>query len=528
MSYEALITKLEKAQPSYYVAIVPYNPTFDSVLLGHRREDGIWTTPAGGANRNESPEDCAVRECWEEAQLEVDKKQLIPIGVKDAPNGKPVHCFAYVTHQYDFSISSDPDREVPEWKWHNIKDLPSGLSRQKNQNRLETINEALMYLKGLKKSGKPAQIGEQRKHRDGSVWEKTNDGWVQVKKESQSKVRDINSARKKKISQISNMKGKVAEGQNYQSMLESMSDEKLNSLHSKLVESQPQKEDPQAKLKQGIKARQKDMNEGASTGQKTKSGKDIPYDIEKATAAGFTPEDHRDAMNFHFDTAGKMSELITQMREKKMEIPEGAVELAKQHRKMSEAHSRAAERIESRRAKMKKSVTSMGHGDGLEIDTAQYSVERDNCNKDWLERLFSGMAGYEYGDVPREFDLDKGKLFLSKVDDGVYSGFFRMIQEVEDGQLEDNSKVRIERQTLPTLVNFLTAKEWILTEALEEIVTPEPVNEEQIQALNAKLSEIEDGVETIIESTMPEAPQVDTDLDKKIRMLELMNKLLGS
>lgn len=526
--YEQLIQKLEKGnKSSYYVAVVPYHPVYECVLLGLRKEDGIWTTPAGGADEGESPEDCAVRECWEEAQLEVDKSKLIPLGVKTAPNGKPVHCYAYVTGQERTSVSSDPDREVDEWQWVRINNLPEGLSRPKNKNRLETINSALMTLKGLKKSGKPAQVGESRTHADGSIWEKTNSGWVQRTKEKPNKTKQLAGDRKNKIVQITKLRGKLAEGPNYQTMLEGMSDAKLNALHSKLVESQPVDEQSK-KVNEGVKREMGKFESGESSGKKTKSGKDIPLNLEQATANGFTPEDHKDAMNMHYDTATKMSELVSKMRENKIPVPDDAMELIKMHRKMSEQHSRAAEKIERRRAKMKKSVTSMGHQDGLEINTSEYSVEKENANQKWLERLFQGMEGYEYGDVPREFDLDKGKLFLSKVDDGIYSGFFRIIKEVEDGQLEDNAKVRIERQTLPTLVSFLEAKEWIMPEVLQEKSDDSPMEDEQYQALNAKLEEISDGVEAVIESALPEAPQMETELDKRIKMLELMNKLLGA
>jgi hypothetical protein len=158
-------------------------------------------------------------------------------------------------------------------------------------------------------------------------------------------------------------------------------------------------------------------------------------------------------------------------------------------------------------------------------------MERQHCDQAWLERIYQGMEGYQYGDVPREFMLDKGKLFLSKVDDGVYSGFFRRIEEVEDGQLEENAKVRIERQTLPTLVTFLTAKEWIMPAGPQvEEADNSSMKDQEYQALSTKLEEIGDGVEAMLEiesaEHVPEAIQVESELDKKIRVLELMNKLL--
>lgn len=162
----------------YYVAVVPINQ-FGQVLLGKRTEDGIWTTPAGGGHQGEQPLDCAVRECWEEAQLIVAKDKLEPLDVVTAPNGKPVHCFLYRTAQNMTSTISDPDKEVKEWKWYASSDLPKGLNTPKNANRLETINLAFIKFlegEGLAK-GRPAMpIGS---HRDwnGKTYVKTADGW---------------------------------------------------------------------------------------------------------------------------------------------------------------------------------------------------------------------------------------------------------------------------------------------------------------------------------------------------------------
>lgn len=135
----------------YYVAVVPVNP-LGQVLLGKRKEDGIWTTPAGGADIGETPEAAAVRECWEEANLIIQERQLEPMGVKLAPNGKPVHCFLYRCNQISTSSKSDPDREVSEWKWIDPREFPKELSSEKNKNRLETINQAMLKFFLIKKS----------------------------------------------------------------------------------------------------------------------------------------------------------------------------------------------------------------------------------------------------------------------------------------------------------------------------------------------------------------------------------------
>lgn len=166
MSIKSLTKKLKKSESPYYVAVVPINMC-EEILIGLRKEDGIWTTPAGGANPGESPEDCAVRECFEEANLHIDKDRLELISVKTAPNGKPVHCYLYRTNQSNLHVKHDPDKEVDEWVWTQSHELPDAMKRKKNLNRFETIIEALLKYHGLKKSDKiPGGLADDKKPSD--------------------------------------------------------------------------------------------------------------------------------------------------------------------------------------------------------------------------------------------------------------------------------------------------------------------------------------------------------------------------
>lgn len=173
--FTTISKSLTKSDSPYYVAVVPIN-MFEEVLLGLRKEDGIWTTPAGGANLGEQPEDCAVRECFEEAGLIVDKDRLELIGIKTAPNGKPVHCYLYRTEQDHTHVGHDPDEEVNEWVWTNPQDLPRAMKRKKNQNRLETVNEAYMMYHGLKKSNYGPKGSSQYVEADNTRRKKNNTG----------------------------------------------------------------------------------------------------------------------------------------------------------------------------------------------------------------------------------------------------------------------------------------------------------------------------------------------------------------
>lgn len=129
----------------FYSVVVPIHIYTGAVLLAKRKEDGIWTTPAGGGHEGETPEECAVREAWEESQLVISKEHLTPLGTVRAGNGKAVHCFLACVDQYRTDVSSDPDKEVKSWCWYMPNEFPKEMSTEKQKNRLETINKA--YIK---------------------------------------------------------------------------------------------------------------------------------------------------------------------------------------------------------------------------------------------------------------------------------------------------------------------------------------------------------------------------------------------
>lgn len=109
---------------------------------------------------------------------------------------------------------------------------------------------------------------------------------------------------------------------------------------------------------------------------------------------------------------------------------------------------------------LKKSLI-MADGQGSAIDTADYTMDEAHSGK-WLSIFKDTMENYNYGDAPREIELDNGyKIILSKVDEGLYSGFIR--QTIDwDGQspLEENPS-KVEKQTIPAIIAFCKAKEYI-------------------------------------------------------------------
>ena len=149
--YSDLLEKLEKAEETpFYSAVVIVDKSKSHVLLGKRRDDGIWTSPAGGANMGETPKECVIREAFEEANIRLKESDLQELPMAYAENGTPVHCYiASVEKKDDIHPRHDPDKEVPSWKWFS---LDEALPEPMDDNRKHTMINAKLRLAGLLKS----------------------------------------------------------------------------------------------------------------------------------------------------------------------------------------------------------------------------------------------------------------------------------------------------------------------------------------------------------------------------------------
>lgn len=72
------------------------------VFLGHmggpfwaKKDEGAWSIPKGLVEVNEDLLDTAVRECFEEIGLSVEKENLKPLGSVKIKSGKEVFAFSY-------------------------------------------------------------------------------------------------------------------------------------------------------------------------------------------------------------------------------------------------------------------------------------------------------------------------------------------------------------------------------------------------------------------------------------------------
>lgn len=478
-----------KPSPPYYAAVVVINSD-GQVLLGKRKEDGIWTTPGGSAEPEEhNPAKTAARELFEEAGVVANHLFLQSLPAIETRNGKLCHVFLHVVPVgIRTSSKLDPDQEIGNWKWFHIDEIPSSLAD--DERRHASVRNGYMKFHGITKSlietlekgGKPAQVGETRTY-GGKQYQKMGNGEWKAVVHPEEKQLEAEQNKNKVVSLTDKLKSKIAEKKEVSHGEQHVSDLK---------------------------------NQVVVEGQETRSGKPMFTQIEAALSHGYKAEDFREAGNFFYDRAQKMADNIQKLQDTKQKVDPKFEEIKKLNLRMAKQFLGQGNRVDDRQAKtkaaMKKSTIHMGHADAAAINTADFAMEHmHSMQGEWLERFTRVMEGYQYGDEPRMILLDKGDLYLVKVDDGIYTGIFKKIVQVEGGVQEDNAKVRMERMTLPTLVQFCTAKEWIET---YRDVTPEAAHIPQL------IADLEVPIPAII---IP----VESEMDKKLRMMELLAKLMS-
>ena len=87
------------------VTAIVYSPDYD-ILLVRQRDGGVWSTPGGAIEPDETPVDAVVRETWEETGLLVQPIALLgvfggPSFVVSYPNGDETQ---YVMSVFECSV----------------------------------------------------------------------------------------------------------------------------------------------------------------------------------------------------------------------------------------------------------------------------------------------------------------------------------------------------------------------------------------------------------------------------------------
>lgn len=113
--------------------------------------------------------------------------------------------------------------------------------------------------------------------------------------------------------------------------------------------------------------------------------------------------------------------------------------------------------------KVTKSLMQLDAGTGTAVNTADYSISEE-ASQDWLEDFRELMVDYSYGDVPRSIELSRGhSINISKVDDGLYSGY---VSRINEDETEENVG-KVSMQSLADIIQYCKAREYIMPEELE-------------------------------------------------------------
>lgn len=93
------------------------------ILLGKRRDTGKFTLPGGGMEKNETPEECAKRELWEESGIKAERlTHIVSWKIWDGNRNlvRIIHGYKLI---YDgpTTVKLDPDQEVKKWQWISFR-----------------------------------------------------------------------------------------------------------------------------------------------------------------------------------------------------------------------------------------------------------------------------------------------------------------------------------------------------------------------------------------------------------------------
>ena len=105
----------------------------DKVLLCKRRDDigedhlpGFWSVPAGYVESDEEIKTCAIRETFEETQIELDNTSVKFLSAYPAHGGRGVF-YDYIC-KVDYELEPVIDEEHSEWGYFGVDEIPTPIT----------------------------------------------------------------------------------------------------------------------------------------------------------------------------------------------------------------------------------------------------------------------------------------------------------------------------------------------------------------------------------------------------------------
>jgi 8-oxo-dGTP diphosphatase len=118
-------------RPRIGLGVLLFNP-IQQILLGKRKGshgEGDWGPPGGHLEFNESFESCAIREVFEETNLEITSPEFLAItnDFFEAEKKHYVSIFMKASYPNGQKINNQEPHKVETWQWFSLTSLPHNL-----------------------------------------------------------------------------------------------------------------------------------------------------------------------------------------------------------------------------------------------------------------------------------------------------------------------------------------------------------------------------------------------------------------
>ncbi len=101
--------------------------TESSILLVQHRKSLSWNLPGGGKKQKENPEQCALRELFEETNIRIDTTDFLLGTYTSEHKEKKDTIFIFVKKQKK-ETTPKHSLEIKQAKWFSLSDLPEKIS----------------------------------------------------------------------------------------------------------------------------------------------------------------------------------------------------------------------------------------------------------------------------------------------------------------------------------------------------------------------------------------------------------------
>ena len=116
------------------IAICLITDSHDNILMGKRKDCGLWCLPAGGADKGESMHDAAIRELKEESGLDVEDIKLVKVEYNPK---KHIMLYLFkitVDPTQEFDMSHDPSDEFSKLEYKDPNDMHGKMTVKAKEN----------------------------------------------------------------------------------------------------------------------------------------------------------------------------------------------------------------------------------------------------------------------------------------------------------------------------------------------------------------------------------------------------------